>query len=194
MQSMMLSTQTHPVHTLLPLVARALSARQFASSALTFQQQQSQSPHTYTTPHDEIVRVEGESEGGALVLTLALADAALDRMGDPTRIEAPSPSADVAAGEEVCSIHWTGFMQSEADELYHSVWQESHGRRALRLPFAASLLEVNPHVAGQPGCILGPEPSPWLVRVRAAGADVWRAVLSGELAPVWGSGASQQRL
>jgi len=73
---------------------------------------------------------------------------------------------------DLCRIEWEGFTQTAADELYHTVWSNARGTHCVSLPFAVRLLAVNPAVISDPSVLLGPDESPWLVRVQA-----WRAAV-----------------
>lgn len=46
------------------------------------------------------------------------------------------------AGEKFLTIHWDGFRRTEADELYHAVWDSVRGSSTLRAPVTGRLTVV----------------------------------------------------
>ena len=69
----------------------------------------------------------------------------LGEIGDIDNIHGPALArgASVEAGEVLLSLDWSGFSISEADELYHTVWDNVEGTKEIRLPINASVIEWN---------------------------------------------------
>ena len=104
-------------------------------------------PLSFTTTH-EVLRPLSVAPDGAVTLTVGLTERAFDLIGDVRRVENPAePGASVPAGAPLAKLHWEGFRRTASDELYHAVWANAEGIRALSLPFPSTVTRVHREAA-----------------------------------------------
>jgi hypothetical protein len=53
-----------------------------------------------------------------------------------------SPSAVVVAGQDLIRIHWEGYAQTTADELYHTVWETIEGVQTFPSPVSGQIEHI----------------------------------------------------
>lgn len=74
----------------------------------------------------------------------------MDRLGDITKLtcfvdddksnqEVPSV---VQQGQDLFRVHWEGYEWTEADELYHTVWDSVEGEECITSPVTGKLIHV----------------------------------------------------
>lgn len=97
---------------------------------------------TFVTAEGVMLTVEDTSHATELLVRIGLSDAALDDIGDPSELCMPGTAGTpgegaaprwVPAGTPLCSVRWTGYCQTAADELYHT-GRHPHGRGGGGLP------------------------------------------------------------
>ena len=135
-------------------------------------------PTLFTKTHEVFTR-SGEASSsvasGDVTLTVGLSERALDLIGDVKRVEPlVALGATAPAGSHVAHVHWDGYRRTASDELYHAVWAHAKDVRRVGLPFAATVLAFNSDEAAVTS------KHGWIVKVRAAAADVLRAGLLDE--------------
>jgi hypothetical protein len=76
--------------------------------------------------------------------TAAAADSHMDcdKVGLSKAGSVANNNAWYHSGQEFLRVEWDGFYRSEADELYHAVWDSIEGSTALRCPVAGHLALV----------------------------------------------------
>ena len=103
------------------------------------------------------------------VRQVGLTQRGLEELGDIESIDGPVARASlVKAGEPLVSLEWSGFKITEADELYHTVWENVEGVKQISLPVDASILEWNPRVLHDFDAI---QTENWIVRVTISDGD-----------------------
>ena len=86
------------------------------------------------------------------------------------------PNTFVPRGERVASLVWHGVVDSECDEMYHSLWTSVHNQTSnISLPFACRVLKVSDAAAD-----LADAGEPFL-SVEVNHDDVIEALRTGEL-------------
>lgn len=53
-----------------------------------------------------------------------------------------SPSSAVVAGQDLIRIHWEGYAQTSADELYHTVWDTIEGVQTFPSPVSGHIKHI----------------------------------------------------
>jgi glycine cleavage system H lipoate-binding protein len=53
-----------------------------------------------------------------------------------------NPSAIVVAGQDLIRIHWEGYAQTSADELYHTVWETIEGAQTIPSPVSGQIEHI----------------------------------------------------
>jgi hypothetical protein len=51
-------------------------------------------------------------------------------------------SANVVAGQDLIRIHWEGYAQTSADELYHTVWETIEGAHTIPSPVSGQIEHI----------------------------------------------------
>lgn len=69
---------------------------------------------------------------------VGLTEKGLERIGDITRITSVT-NTNVATGQELLKIDWEGYTRTEADELYHAVWDSIEGHHIIHSPVNGKL-------------------------------------------------------
>jgi hypothetical protein len=77
------------------------------------------------------------SDSASWCVQVGITERGLDDLGDVTSVLQAhvfnntklqqNPSASVVAGQDLIRIHWEGYAQTSADELYHTVWETIEG-------------------------------------------------------------------
>lgn len=136
-------------------------------------------PLSFTTTH-EVLRPLSVAPDGAVTLTVGLTERAFDLIGDVRRVENPAePGASVPAGAPLAKLHWEGFRRTASDELYHAVWANAEGIRALSLPFPSTVTRVHREAAEDPYRHVTPGPRGWVVEVSATQSALEAAKRAG---------------
>ena len=52
-------------------------------------------------------------------------------------------STDVQKGDTLLTFDWEGYKRTEADELYHAVWDSTCGSYQFKSPLAGAIVEYN---------------------------------------------------
>lgn len=72
-----------------------------------------------------------------------LTEQGMDRLGDVTKLTSLEKiNSRVQQGQDLLQVHWEGYQWSEADELYHTVWETVEGIETLQSPVTGKLLSV----------------------------------------------------
>jgi len=66
----------------------------------------------------------------------------LDELGDITSVNVVSRKSTVKSGQDLLELEWEGFIQTEADELYHTVWGSIEGKKIVKAPVGGSLVQI----------------------------------------------------
>ena len=67
----------------------------------------------------------------------------MDRLGDITKLAClVRPGEQVRQGQSLLHVHWEGYKWTEADELYHTVWESVEGRETIVSPISGRLINV----------------------------------------------------
>jgi len=71
----------------------------------------------------------------------------MDRLGDITKVTClvdckDSKNAFVEQGRELLRVDWEGYEWTEADELYHTVWESVDGVETIASPITGNLVNV----------------------------------------------------
>eukprot|EP00977_Amphora_coffeiformis_P009591 scaffold2209_cov168-Amphora_coffeaeformis.AAC.5 len=68
----------------------------------------------------------------------------MDRLGDVTQVTCLVDSKDaiVQQGQDLLRLNWEGYNWTEADELYHTVWESIEGVETIASPLTGSLVRV----------------------------------------------------
>lgn len=76
----------------------------------------------------------------------------MDRLGDIVQLQSlvalPSDStistnaAVIVQGQDLLKVHWEGYEWTEADELYHTVWESIEGVETVQAPVTGKFLHV----------------------------------------------------
>jgi hypothetical protein len=92
------------------------------------------------------------SDSAAWCVQVGITERGLDDLGDVTSVlQAPAfnntklyqnPSASVVAGQDLIRIHWEGYAQTSADELYHTVWDTIEGVQTFPSPVSGHIEHI----------------------------------------------------
>lgn len=143
------------MHSLRPALRCVLQARHCSARAW----------NTRAAPSGEWLRAELDPAQGpdALLVTLGVGDVVLNTIGDVKSIEWKQQGG---ATSPVAVLHWTGFLRSDSDELYHATWKNTEGAHNVHVPVRGTVLALN--------TALKPEQldcNAWLARLRVSRAD-----------------------
>jgi len=121
----------------------------------------------FTNTHERFVIRESEPE--RMILEVGLTRHGANEIGDVEQIE--FTTGDFKSADVLCTLDWTGFKITEADELYHTIWENAEGKREISLPLDGRILEVNTDVVSDPEKASEED---WLFRVIVDSADFRR--------------------
>jgi len=93
--------------------------------------------HVWIRPTD--IRDSSES---FITVNIGFTNLRVDRMGDLVECVPSLRQPNVSVGDELIRIQWEGFAQTEADELYHTVWENIEGTESLLAPIAGTILRI----------------------------------------------------
>ena len=66
----------------------------------------------------------------------------MDQLGDITHLGCLAHNDKVQQDQDLLRVHWEGYEWTEADELYHTVWQCVEGEEIISSPVAGKLVRV----------------------------------------------------
>jgi hypothetical protein len=96
------------------------------------------------------------SDSASWCVQVGITARGLDDLGDVTsvlqaqafknttnnEITSKNPSAIVVAGQDLIQIHWEGYAQTSADELYHTVWDTIEGVQTFPSPVSGQIEHI----------------------------------------------------
>ena len=89
----------------------------------------------------------------------------LDTIGDITSINMcrdVNVSKEMQANQTICTIEWTGYKISAADELYHAIWANSEGVEKISIPSKCHIVSVN---SNSDNCATNNNFNDWIVDI-----------------------------
>ena len=71
----------------------------------------------------------------------------MDRLGDVTKVTSlidshPSRRSVMLQGQDLLHVHWEGYNWTEADELYHTVWESVEGTENIAVPVTGEIVHI----------------------------------------------------
>jgi hypothetical protein len=67
----------------------------------------------------------------------------MDRLGDITQIQSLYELNDhILQGQEFLRVRWEGYNWTEADELYHTVWETVEGEESILSPVTGNVVSI----------------------------------------------------
>jgi hypothetical protein len=97
------------------------------------------------------------SDSAAWCVQVGITERGLDDIGDVTSVIQAhafnitnnnnnklqkNPSASIVAGQDLIRIHWEGYAQTSADELYHTVWDTIEGVQTFPSPVSGHIEHI----------------------------------------------------
>jgi hypothetical protein len=140
----------------------------------------------YTKSHSVLQLVH--SNGPKHLFRLSFADWILERCGDPVLIKSHVASGSMVGAEEIlCKMDWEGYTITTADELYHTVWDNTDGCLDLVAPpFASRVTAFNDELVQGDTPPTEIDESDWLVELELCDegmAQLAAAVKVGQVFP-----------
>jgi glycine cleavage system H lipoate-binding protein len=86
------------------------------------------------------------SDSASWCVQVGITERGLDDLGDVTLVQQAAPafndSTRVVAGQDLIRIHWEGYAQTTADELYHTVWETIEGVQTIPSPVSGQIEHI----------------------------------------------------
>ena len=73
---------------------------------------------------------------------IGLSNIGLEEVGSVKKYQVHS-STDVQKGDTLLTFDWEGYKRTEADELYHAVWDSTSGSYQFKSPLAGAVVDYN---------------------------------------------------
>ena len=83
------------------------------------------------------------NKASTLLLDVGMTWRGLEDVGDINTITSITKYAKVNAGDDVVEIEWDGHVHSEADELYHAVWETFTKATTISSPISGIIRDIN---------------------------------------------------